>query len=181
MVMRQAQRQQGFALLFALMLVGILAVGMTGAELVWSTEAKEQREVQLLDVGAQYRQAIRRYFFAVPGHPAYPQSVRDLLRDPRFPQMVRHLRQAYPDPMTGKPLQLIRDPVSHGIVGVYSAAPGQPLKVGGFPLDDAGFTGAKSYAQWRFVFEPFKTSDREPVQSNNPQPLGKPVGRFFGQ
>ncbi|MDE2343880.1 MAG: type II secretion system protein [Betaproteobacteria bacterium] len=154
MVMRQAQSHQGFALLFALMLVGILAVGMTGAELVWSTEAKEQREAQLLDVGAQYRQAIRSYLFAVPGRPAYPQSVRDLLRDPRFPQVVRHLRQAYLDPMTGKPLQLIRDPVSHGIVGVYSAEPGSPLKVGSFPRDDAGFKGAKSYAQWRFVFEP---------------------------
>lgn len=170
MVMRQAQRQQGFALLFTLMLVGILAVGMTGAELVWSTEAKEQREVQLLDVGAQYRQAIQNYFFAVPGHPAYPQSVRDLLRDPRFPQVVRHLRQAYPDPMTGKPLQLIRDPVSHGIVGVYSAAPGQPLKVGGFPLDDAGFTGAKSYAQWRFVFEPLGAESTGRMHSNPARP-----------
>ena len=179
--MRQAQRQQGFALLFALMLVGILAVGMTGAELVWSTEAKEQREVQLLDVGAQYRQAIRRYFFAVLGHPAYPQSVHALLRDPRFPQMVRHLRQAYPDPMTGKPLQLIRDPVSHGIVGVYSAAPGQPLKVGGFPLDDAGFTGAKSYAQWRFVFEPLKALGVGADRPQSLQTLVKPANRLFGQ
>ena len=156
----RARTQRGFALLFVLILIGILAIGMTGAELVWSTEAKEQREAQLLYVGAQYRQAIRSYFFAVPGHPAYPQRLRDLLSDTRFPQAVRHLRQEYPDPMTGKPLQLIRDPVSHGIMGVYSAAPGQPLKVGGFPLGDAGFTGAKSYAQWRFVFAPLGIQQR---------------------
>ena len=156
----QARTQQGFALLFALILVGILAMGMTGAELVWSTEAKEQREAQLLYVGAQYRRAIRSYFFAVPGHPAYPQRLRDLLSDPRFPQAVRSLREAYPYPMTGKPMQLIRDPVSHGIMGVYSAAPGQPLKVGGFPLGDAGFTGAKSYAQWRFVCAPLGIQQR---------------------
>ncbi|MDA8093420.1 MAG: type II secretion system protein [Betaproteobacteria bacterium] len=143
--------QRGFALLFAIMLVAILAVGATGAALLWSTRAKEERETQLLFVGNAYRNAIRDYYFAVPGHPAFPKHLRDLLRDPRFPQVVRHLRQLYPDPLTGQPMRVIRAPGGHGIVGVYSAAAGHPLKVANFPPQDAYFTGAKSYAQWRFV------------------------------
>ncbi|MDA8383509.1 MAG: type II secretion system protein [Betaproteobacteria bacterium] len=151
MVKRSPPHQRGFALLFAIMLVAILAVGATGATLLWSVRAKEERETQLLFVGNAYRNAIRDYYFAVPGHPAFPQRLQDLLRDPRFPQVVRHLRTLYPDPLTGQPMRVIRDPASHGIVGVYSAAPGRPLKVGNFPAHDAYFTGAKSYAQWRFI------------------------------
>lgn len=152
-------REQGFALLFALLMIAILAVGVTGAALVWSTEAKEQRETQLLFVGDQYRDAIRGYYFAIPGHPAYPQQIRDLLSDSRFPQAVRHLRQPYPDPMTGEPMQIIRDPVSRGIMGVYSKAPGAPLKIGRFAPVDESFTGATSYSEWQFVFAPLRSPD----------------------
>jgi len=146
--------QRGLALLFLLIAVAVLAVAMTAAQLLWSTEAREQRETQLLVVGDAYRRAIESYYFAIPGHPAYPQRVADLLADPRFPQVVRHLRQAYRDPLTGETLDRIHDPVSGGIMGVYSKAPGVPLKIANFPRQDAAFDGATSYAQWRFEFAP---------------------------
>lgn len=153
---RPLSRQRGFALLFVLIMVFILAVGITGAALVWSMEVKEEKETQLLFVGDQYRQAIRDYFFATPGHPAYPQHLEDLLKDPRFPQPVRHLRQLYPDPITGMSMLTMRDTESQGIIGVYSPAKGQPLKIKGFQPENEAFTDAASYSQWQFVFEPMK-------------------------
>lgn len=145
-------RQHGFGLVFALFLVAMLALTMLAAAGVATTEMKRDRERELLFVGDQYRRAIRDYYLALPGQQHYPPSLQDLIQDPRFPQTVRHLREAYADPVSGEPMREIRDPLDHGIVGVYSPAPGEPLKVAGFPEQDRDFTGAKQYADWRFEF-----------------------------
>lgn len=147
-------RQGGFGLLFALFLVAIIAVSLTATALLATTEMKRDRERQLLFVGDAYRRAIREYYLAVPGQQHYPPTLQDLIEDPRFPMPVRYLREIYPDPISGQPFQLIRDPLDHGIDGVYSPAPGQPLKIANFPEKDRTFTGATSYAQWRFEFAP---------------------------
>lgn len=68
--------------------------------------------------------------------------------------IVRHLRTLYPDPVSGAPLRVIRDPLDHGIEGVYSPSRATPLKVAGFPPADHAFTGARHYTQWRFVLVP---------------------------
>lgn len=146
--------QQGFGLLFALFLVAIIAVSLTAMALLATTEMKRDRERQLLFVGDAYRRAIREYYLAVPGQQHYPPTLQDLVEDPRFPMPVRYLREIYPDPISGKPFVLIRDPLDHGIEGVYSPAKGEPLKIANFPEKDHTFTGATSYGQWKFEFAP---------------------------
>lgn len=143
--------QSGFAYLFVLMLIVLIGMGLAVAGILWHTESQREREADLLFIGDQYRQAIRSYYELDPAQPRLPQSVDDLLEDNRRPHIVRHLRRAWRDPLTGGPLALIREPDTQGIVGVYSTAPGRPFKLAGFPTKDDAFAGAKSYAGWRFV------------------------------
>lgn len=146
------RKQGGFGLLFALFLVALVAVSLAGTVLLATTEMRRDHERELLFVGDQYRRAIRAYYLAVPGQQHYPPTVQDLIKDPRFPMPKRHLREAYLDPVSGQSFELIRDPLDHGIEGVVSPAPGEPLKVANFPEEDRAFTEAKSYAEWRFEF-----------------------------
>jgi len=137
--------QTGFTYLFVLMLIVLIGMGLAAAGTLWRTEAQRAREADLLFIGDQYRQAIRSYYELDPAQPRLPQSLDDLLEDNRRPDIVRHLRRAYRDPFTGEPLALIREPDTpdtHGIVGVYSRAPGQPFKIAGFPAKDEAFADA---------------------------------------
>jgi hypothetical protein len=79
-------------------------------------------------------------------------SLNDLLEDNRRPDIVRHLRRAYRDPLTGGELALIREPDTQGIVGFHSPATGRPFKGAGFVTEDAGLSEATRYDEWRFVF-----------------------------
>lgn len=163
--------QTGFTYLFVLMLIVLIGMGLAAAGTLWRTEAQRAREADLLFIGDQYRQAIRSYYELDPAQPRLPQSLDDLLEDNRRPDIVRHLRRAYRDPFTGEPLALIREPDTHGIVGVYSRAPGQPFKIAGFPAKDEAFADAKSYAGWRFVFA---LPPRAAARPASPRPLPKP-------
>lgn len=155
--------QRGFAYLYALMLIALVGLGLGAAGTVWRTDAQRMREAELLFVGDQYRRAIRSYYELDPAQPRLPRSIGDLLEDNRRPEVVRHLRRAWRDPLTGGELELIRAPGTHDIIGVNSGAPGQPLRTAGFAAEDEAFAGAKRYAGWRFVFTPpEKPVDRAP-------------------
>ena len=85
----------GLVVLLALGGVAVTQFAETAA-----TARQREREAELLWVGQQYRQAIESYYRASPGlNKHLPVSFDELLRDPRFPQPVRHLRRLYPDPM----------------------------------------------------------------------------------
>jgi type II secretory pathway pseudopilin PulG len=155
--------QSGFTYLYMLMLIALIGMGLAAAGTLWRTDVQRAREAELLFVGAQYRQAIRSYYELDPAQPRLPQSFDELLEDNRRPDIVRHLRRAYRDPLTGEELILIRAPDSQGIVGVASRVTGRPFKRAGFQLEDEAFTGASRYAEWRFVFSP-------PVQPTQPVP-----------
>ena len=87
----------------------------------------------------------------MPGSQQYPQRLENLLADNRFPNVRRHLRRIYRDPMTGSTdWGLVRGP-NGGIVGVYSTSTAQPLKTANFPKDYAAFAGAPSYRDWVFA------------------------------
>lgn len=146
--------QLGFTYLYVLMLIALVGMGLAAAGTLWSTESLRARESELLFVGDQYRRAIRSYYELDPVHPRLPQSIDELLEDRRRPSVVRHLRRAYPDPLTGESFALIRMPDTQGIVGVYSSATGQPFKTAGFSLEDRAFADALHYADWRFEFTP---------------------------
>lgn len=160
--------QSGFTYLLVLMLIALIGMGLAAAGTLWRTESQRDREADLLFIGDQYRQAIRSYYELDPAQPRLPQSLDDLLEDNRRPNIVRHLRRAYRDPLTGGEFALIREPDTKGIIGVYSPAPGQPFKTAGFSVKDEAFKDAKSYAGWRFVFSPSSATAAGPASPQTP-------------
>jgi type II secretory pathway pseudopilin PulG len=156
--------QTGFTYLFVLMLIALIGFGLAAAGTLWRTESQREREVDLLFIGVQYRQAIKSYYELDPAQPQLPPSIDALLEDNRRPEPVRHLRRAYRDPFTGDAFVLIRTPDTQGIVGVHSASSARPFKKAGFPLELEDFTEAGTYADWRFTFisPPLPTANANP-------------------
>jgi type II secretory pathway pseudopilin PulG len=151
----RAHRRRGVVLLATLVAMTLLAIGLMAAIDVWSLSRQRERERELMFVGDQYRQAIRRYYLAAPagGARGYPPSLEVLLGDDRFPIPVRHLRRAYPDPITGK-AEWGQLKVGERILGVYSLSEAPPIKKAGFPLAYAAFADAEAYKDWVFAYLP---------------------------
>ena len=148
----RARRQAGFAFLFTLLLVALLGLGLVLASELDSTLARRERELALLQIGHEFRQALARYAGGRPGVAggAYPLRLDDLVLDPRGLKPVRHLRRLYPDPITGgADWGLVR--AGGRIVGVYSLSSAQPLRQDGFDADDASFKGSSRYRDWVFL------------------------------
>ena len=148
-------RQRGVVLLTFLIALTLLGIGLMNAANVWTLARQREREQELLFVGEQYRQAIRRYYSAAPGgaQRGYPTSLELLLEDDRYPIPVRHLRRAYPDPITGKAeWGLLK--AGDRILGVYSLSEGAPLKQAGFMREHEAFKDAASYKDWVFAYLP---------------------------
>ena len=160
-------RQQGFSLLGLLFFVAGLGVGMAALGTLWHAAAQREKERELLFVGDQYARAIES-FWSIPlpvGTPRrLPKNVAELLTDPRFPHTVRHLRRAWPDPMTGGDWVLLRG-ADGGITGVASAAEDTPFKQANFPLRYASFESAQRYRGWEFSFDAEKAG-----YANRPAP-----------
>lgn len=151
---RNGTAQSGFTYLYVLMLIALIGMGLATAGTLWRTDAQRAREAELLFIGNQYRQAIKSYYELDPAQPRLPQSIDNLLEDNRRPNIVRHLRRAYRDPLTGGELALIHTADSRDIVGVVSQATARPFKTTGFLPENAAFFGTASYADWRFFFSP---------------------------
>lgn len=144
---------RGFTYMTALFMVAILGAGLALAGEVWETAARREKESELLFIGEQYREAIRRYYEGTPGGiKRYPRALTDLIADPRHPSIQRHLRKLYRDPL-GEEWGLVRAP-DGGISGVYSRSQEAPLKIANFRLRDAGFESARRYEDWKFVYAP---------------------------
>lgn len=155
--------QRGISLLIVLLLIVImgLAAGIAGSS--WRTIMQRERETELLFRGDQYRRAIKSYYEVAHGgqRGMLPSTLDDLVKDPRFPNTVRHLRKLYKDPMTGEDFEVIKDQTAAGrIKGVRSTSEDEPFKKDGFSKEDEKFSGATSYKQWEFVYEPAKTPTR---------------------
>jgi type II secretory pathway pseudopilin PulG len=145
-------RPRGFTYLTVLFMVAIMGFGLALAGEVWHTAAAREKEAELLYAGNQYRKAIERYYLSGPRQ--YPRSLEDLLKDPRKPDTVRHLRRLYPDPITGKSEWGIVKAPDGGVMGVYSTSEEQPLKTAGFRLRDRGFENVAKYSGWNFAHAP---------------------------
>jgi len=147
-------RQAGFTYLTVMFIVAILLGGLAIVGETWETSARREKERELLFIGNQYRRAIGLYYLATPGpNKMYPRQIEDLLKDPRQPGTMRHLRKLFPDPMTGKPFEVIKG-ADGGVQGVASASEVAPLKVAGFRVRDAIFEGAQKYSEWKFIHTP---------------------------
>ena len=144
--------QRGYTYIGLLVGVVILGLMLTVVSRVWMTTMQREREAQLLWVGHAYRHAIASYY--VHGG-QFPQSLQQLLQDDRSPVPLRHLRQLYPDPMTGAAdWTLISDPMSQRIMGVASSSKATPIKRKGFELVDAVFADTDCYCGWQFIYWP---------------------------
>ncbi|MBI4986638.1 MAG: type II secretion system protein [Rhodocyclales bacterium] len=166
MAARSAGAQRGFSYLLVLFFVAIVGAGLAAAGQMWVTAVQREREAELLFVGNEFRQAIGRYYEATPGRvKQFPSSLEDLLKDPRFPQARRHLRQIYVDPMSGRRDWLLVKAPQGGIMGVASASEEAPKKRSGFDGADRVFEqqalrlGEKlRYRDWEFVHVPGLTA-----------------------
>jgi type II secretory pathway pseudopilin PulG len=149
-----ARGQGGFTYLSILFAVAISAIAVGGLLDLWSVEERRDREVELLFVGNQYRDAIARYYENSPGDDKqYPASPDELLSDARFSPPQRYLRRPYKDPMSAAGRWKFVRSTGGAIMGVYSVAPGTPLKQTNFaPVNDT-FKGKNNYADWKFVYD----------------------------
>jgi type II secretory pathway pseudopilin PulG len=136
-------------MVMALLLLALASLGVMLAVQIAQTDARRERELELLFVGDQYRQALIAYAAAPNVPPQYPQKLEDLLEDHRLPLVRRYLRRLYPDPITGSE-QWGLDLFQGRIIGVHSQSRGEPLIHANFPEGYAGFEKAKSYAEWKF-------------------------------
>lgn len=145
-------------LVLAIVVILGLTAGIAGQS--WKSLMQRAREAELLWRGQQYRQAIGHYFQVRQGAAgAYPASLEELLKDPRFPQPVRHIRKLYNDPMTGEDWELVKG-AGERIVGVRSTSHLKPFKQDGFPRELAAFNGRESYREWEFVYTPGTTKSK---------------------
>ena len=164
--------QRGFTYIGVLFVVMAFGLGLASVAMVWHTSLRRDKETELLFVGKQYRQAIASYYAS--GQREFPARLEDLLLDPRFPSVKRHLRRLYPDPLTGTTEWGL---VKHGerIVGIYSLAPGAPLKeVSTGSADDPPLEGS-SYSDWKFVVDPL-TQGQGAVPPGMPGQAAVPPG-----
>ena len=159
--------EAGFTYLGLLIILAVIGVAAAGTLQLGAVMQRRAAEEQLLDIGAEFRAALEGYAQASPaGAGAAPRTLLDLVRDPRYPNPRRYLRKVYADPLTGSPQWgLLRTPDGNGILGVYSLAPGHPIKIANFQRPFQGFDDKTSYAQW--IFAPAQVA---PVPRTSPTP-----------
>lgn len=149
------RRAGGLAYAALLVVLAILALAAAGTARLGAATHRHVAEAALLETGATFSAALASYARATPkGQTDAPRSLQDLLRDPRHPGTVRHLRRVPVDPLTGSPRWgLIRedDDDDGGIIGVYSLARGRPLKQANFDSRYQDFERRQTYAEWLFV------------------------------
>jgi type II secretory pathway pseudopilin PulG len=140
----------GFSLIGLLLFIAVTGICLSVAGISWQYQVRSEKEQQLLFVGGQFRDAINSYYTSSPAEAkAYPPRLNDLLLDNRMPNVKRHLRKIYSDPMTGKnEWGLVTQ--QGRIVGVFSLSSLAPIKHKGFKSQDAKFIDAKSYQDWIF-------------------------------
>lgn len=169
--------ERGFTYVWMLFVVALAGIVLAAAGQLWQTEAQREKEVELMFVGEQFRQAIGSYYENSPGMPKrYPESQERLLFDDRFPIPKRHLRKIYFDPMTGRAeWGLIRKP-GIGIVGVHSLSTRKPFKRANFHERYATFADAVSYQDWTFIYTPGEAGGtaQQPGSQAQSQPQPKP-------
>lgn len=154
--MTVGSRIRGFSYLWVLMTVALMGVGMAVGADLYATSAQRAREQALLDIGHEFRAALASYRKArrTPGgKDEYPSRLEELLQDPRFPGVRRHLRRIYTDPMTGK-AEWGLVVVGGRIVGIHSLADRVTFKRANFEPADRSFEGRTSVRDWVFTDPP---------------------------
>ena len=145
-------RSGGFTYIGLLVAVAVIGIMLSAAGSMWSFTSRREKEVELLFIGHQFRNAIARYY-AVNG-PRYPRELKDLIDDDRAAAPRHFLRKIYLDPMTGAADWQIIRAADGGIMGVASNSNEKTIKRGNFDLVDSGFNDMERYSDWQFLFDP---------------------------
>lgn len=141
--------QSGFTYLLVLFLVAALGVFAAQTGVVWHQATQREREAELLAIGVEFARALARYRDASPDG-VLPGSLQPLLEDRRSGALVRHLRRIYRDPFTAEANWGFKKAAGQ-ITGIYSLAPGTPIRERDLPPELAGVKeSAKKYSQWIF-------------------------------
>ncbi len=136
-------------------LMAVSGIAMMSASKYWRTVVQRDREAELLFRGDQIRCAIESYYKNAEGKKKeYPARLKDLLKDSRFPNIRRHLRHIYRDPMTEDGNWGIIYGKGRRVKGVFSKHTGIPIKTGNFPEKYQVFEKAETYSDWKFVYHP---------------------------
>lgn len=147
-----ARGQGGFTYLGLVILLAILGLVAAAGIKMGSLMQRAAAEEELLEIGAQFSEALRSYAAATPqGKPQQPPALQDLLKDPRFPNPRRHLRKIFVDPMTGKAewgIVWLGDKA--GVLGVYSLSEAKPLKVANFDIRFQNMENKEKISDWKF-------------------------------
>jgi len=157
-------KQRGFTYVSVVILVATIGLVAATSLRLGSTLQRAAAEQELLRIGMEFSNALASYAAATPeGQPNFPPSLKELLRDPRFPQTRRHLRRIYVDPLTGtQEWGLVQATDKGGILAVYSLAKGTPVKIGNFPVRFAAFEGKTNFADWKFSGEGVQVPGTKP-------------------
>ncbi|WP_229262936.1 type II secretion system protein [Duganella radicis] len=150
---RRRQNARGFTYLSLIIVVAIIALVAASAVKLGSVLQRSRAEQELLDIGAAFSDALKSYADATPqGMPTQPPSLKELLKDPRFPGTRRHLRKIFVDPMTGKAeWGIVYRGDKIGVLAVYSLSDAKPVKIGNFPARYSGFEGKSHISDWKFM------------------------------
>ena len=185
----RARRDGGFTYLGLVILVTV--IGLVGAATL-KVDALLRRaaaEEELLATGAAFGEALRTYAEATPkGQPAQPPSLKELLKDPRFPGVRRHLRKIFVDPMTGKAewgIVWANPGDRRGVLAVYSLSTAKPLKIANFDARFPGFENKEHVSDWKFAATGQTVVQGQMLAQGaqgqpslfQPQPNGTPAGQ----
>lgn len=136
-------------------MVALLGIGLAQTGQSWKSVSQQQKELELLFVGDQFRRAILLYYERTPSlNKQYPKKLTDLIKDDRYPSVQRYLRKIYRDPITGKKEWGVVLAPEGGIMGVYSLSSLAPRKTGNFSAHYESFEGSLKYSDWKFVYRP---------------------------
>ncbi len=150
---RHSGHAQGFAYLSLLILIAIIGIAAAATLQLGSVMQRRAAEEELLDIGTEFRRALISYSSATPvGQSNAPATLEALLKDPRYPNIRRHLRKLYFDPITGnQEWGLVMSPDGKGIIGIHSLSTAQPIKIGNFEPAFMNFADKTSYTDWVFT------------------------------
>jgi type II secretory pathway pseudopilin PulG len=174
--LKQRRRSGGFTYLSLIILVAIIGLVAATTLKVGAVMQRARAEQELLRIGAEFSDALQSYADATPaGRPSQPATLKDLLRDPRFPTTRRHLRKIYVDPVTGKAewgIVYLADKV--GVIGIYSLSDAKPIKIGNFPARFQAFDGREHISEWKFTMTGKASTNPGAAASANATPVVPP-------
>lgn len=153
MVARPARHAAGFTyvgMVFFVAILGLVGAATLKVDTLLRRAAAEQ---DLLEIGAEFSEALRSYAAATPrGYPTAPPTLQELLKDPRFPGTRRHLRKIFVDPVTGKDAWgIVYQGDKIGVLAVYSLSQAQPLKLANFDARFLNFENKEHLSEWKFT------------------------------